>query len=233
MRALIVSDLHGNWPALRAVLAAEPDAETVICLGDLVNYGPHPVECVGWAQASATWIVQGNHDRALGCNEDPRCSAPYREMADVMRKVTGPQLDLAAKNFLAQLPPIATPAIDGASLVLCHAAPSDPLYAYVPLEKTPRWEDETALARHPDYLLVGHTHRGFVRRIGETTIVNPGSVGQPKDGDPRAAYAVWDDGVVELRRAAYDIRSVVNDLERCAPERIARRLGHLLLTGGG
>lgn len=235
MKLLILSDIHGNLPALQAVFAQEKKIDGVVCLGDIVNYGPHPAQCVQWIQDHALdgWVVQGNHDHALGCNEDSRCLEPYRELAEVMQPITALELDFAAKSYLAELPPTVTHPIDGATLVLCHAAPSDPLYVYVPLEKDMRkWDDETVFAHHPDFLFVGHTHRGFVRQIGETTIVNPGSVGQPRDGDPRAAYAIWHDGIIELRRAHYDIRTVVHDLDLCAPERIARQLGRILLTGG-
>ncbi|MEO6995822.1 MAG: YfcE family phosphodiesterase [Lacunisphaera sp.] len=234
MKFLIVSDLHGNWPALAAVVAAEKKIDGIICLGDIVNYGPHPVPCVEWVQDHAMkgWVVQGNHDRALGCNEDPKCSPPYRRLAAAMQAYTATQLCSGAKDYLAHLPVFLNHTMDDVTFVLCHAAPSDPLYAYVPVENMRRWEDEVGRAGHPDFLLVGHTHHAFVRQIGDTTIINPGSVGQPKDGDERAAYAIWDNGIVELRRARYDVQSVVNDLAKCAPAEIAHQLGRILLTGG-
>lgn len=234
MKLLILSDIHGNWPALKAIVAQEKSYDRVLCLGDIVNYGPHPMDCVRWVRdhVDPGWIVQGNHDRALGLDEDPCCSASYREMAAAMQQYTAGALEDWAKSYLANLPATAAPAIGGSSFFLCHAAPSDPLYAYVPRENLGQWEDETVFAGHPDYLFVGHTHLGFVRQFDETTIVNPGSAGQPKDGDPRAAYALWDNGFIEHRRAHYDIRSVVHDLDRCTSERIARQLGRILLSGG-
>ena len=165
MNILILSDIHANRPALQAVLAAEPQVDGLIVLGDVVNHGPHPVECVQWAQANVPpqWIVQGNHDRAIGCDEDPRCSAPYRMLAAAMQR---------------------------------------------------------------------YTHHPFVRLFGSTLIVNPGSVGQPKGGDPRAAYALWHDGEVVLRRVAYDLDAVARDLASCTSPAMARDLTHVLLTGG-
>lgn len=79
MKLLILSDIHGNWPARQAVLHAEPDADEILCLGDLVNYGPHPVECVRWdmQRPGLDWTIQGNHDRAVGRDEEPHCSGPY------------------------------------------------------------------------------------------------------------------------------------------------------------
>jgi putative phosphoesterase len=234
MKLLILSDIHGNWPALQAVLAQEKRVDGIICLGDIVNYGPHPVQCVECIrdQALPGWVVQGNHDRALGRDEDPRCSAPYRPLAAAMQAYTASQLTSGHKAYLAQLPVTVEHTLDDASFTLCHAAPSDPLYAYVPVEDIRRWEDEIVYAHHPDFLMVGHTHLPFVRQIGDTTIVNPGSVGQAKDGDASAAYAVWDNGIVDLWRARYDVRSVVQDLTKCAPADIAEQLGRVLLTGG-
>lgn len=234
MKLVAISDIHGNWSALEAVIRAEKRIDGFICLGDLVNYGPHPVQCVEWAEEHVLpgWVVQGNHDRALGCNEEPRCSKPYREMAAAMQAYTATQLSAEAKSYLAGLPTSATQVIDGGRAVFCHAAPSDPLYAYILKENEERWTEEAVLAGRPDFLFVGHTHHPFVRQFGNTTVVNPGSIGQPKDGDPRAAYAVWRDGEVELHRAAYDVQSVVRDLLPCAPEAIARQLGRILTAGG-
>jgi protein phosphatase len=235
MKILILSDIHANWPALQAVLAAEPQVDGVICLGDLVNYGPHPVECVRWAQANAVpdWIVQGNHDRAVGCDEDPRCSAPYRPLAAAMQRYTAGRLDAAAKAYLAGLPAGEFNKAGNARCFLCHAIPSDPLYGYLQLrDPRARWEAEIHLANRPDFLLVGHTHQPCVRLINSTLVVNPGSVGQPKGGDPRASYALWSDGDVMLRRAEYDVRAVARDLAFCELPDVARDLTHVLLTGG-
>jgi putative phosphoesterase len=234
MKLLILSDIHANWPALHAVATGEKHIDGIVCLGDIVNYGPHPVQCVEWIKENTLpgWVVQGNHDRALGCDEDPRCSGSYRALAAAMQSFTATQLSAAAKDYLARLPTTVQHTIDGAAFVLCHAAPSDPLYAYVPVGDMRRWEDEIVFGHHPDFLLVGHTHEPFVRQIDDTTLVNPGSVGQPKDGEASASYAVYDNGIIELRRARYDVRAVIAELEKCAPENIARQLGRILLTGG-
>jgi predicted phosphodiesterase len=235
MKILILSDIHANWPALQAVLAAEPQVDGLIVLGDLVNYGPHPVECVRWAQTNvpANWIVQGNHDRAVGCDEDPRCSAPYRVLAAAMQRYTAGRLDATAKGYLAALLPFQTNAMGNARCFLCHAIPSDPIYGYLQLrDSQARWESEIQKAGRPDFLLVGHTHRSFVRLFNSTVIVNPGSVGQPKDRDPRASYAFWRDGDVMLRRAAYDVDAVAKDLVDCAPPEVALPLAGVLHKGG-
>ena len=76
MKLLILSDIHANWPALQAVLAAEPDADSILCLGDLVNYGPQPAECVRWAMGlnSTAKIIQGDHDYSVGHDQELQCS---------------------------------------------------------------------------------------------------------------------------------------------------------------
>ncbi|MGH7997701.1 MAG: metallophosphoesterase family protein, partial [Opitutaceae bacterium] len=192
MKLLLISDLHGNFPALAAVAAAERGVDRVVCLGDLVNYGPHPAACVDWARANVPedWIVQGNHDRALGCGEDPRCSAAYRELAAAMQRYTETRLDEGRKRYLAGLPrrrpaparrasssatsPDASLRIGGAAVALCHAVPSDPLYGYLPPDSDPLlWEAECAAAGAPDFLFIGHTHLQFARKAGRTTVVNP------------------------------------------------------------
>lgn len=235
MKILVVSDIHANWPALQAVLAAERKVDGVVCLGDLVNYGPRPAECVSWAQANVDpgWIVQGNHDRALGCDEDPRCSTPYRHLAAVMQRHNAERLDAEAKEYLAALVPVQTNQLGNARCLLCHAMPSEPLYGYLERQAPrDRWEAEIRMAGRPDFLLLGHTHIPFARLLGSTMIVNPGSVGQPKGGDPRAAYALLQDGEVILKRAAYDVEAVAMDLSDCAPPAIGRALANVLRTGG-
>ena len=234
MKLLVISDLHSNWPALLAVTKREQDVDGVLCLGDLVNYGPHPVQCVEWVQDNVrpNWIVQGNHDHALGRDDDPRCSAPYRALAAAMQHYTASQLAVAAKEYLANLRRCVMHNVEGTRVYLCHAVPSDHLYGYVQPDDTTRWERECELIGRPDFLFVGHTHRPFTRQIGKTTVVNPGSVGQPKDGDSRASYAIWHDGKVTLHRVAYDIAAVTHDLAACMSPKISIPLSGVLLTGG-
>lgn len=236
MKILILSDLHGNWPALQAVLAAEPGADQILCLGDLVNYGPQPAECVAWAmdRVPPDWLTQGNHDRAVGLDEDPHCSAPYRVLAAATQEISKRALTAGMKEFLAELQPLQRFQLDAAVCAACHAAPSDPLYHYL-TEDSPvaLWESELNGADYPDFLFVGHTHLPMKTRFRKTLVVNPGSVGQPKDGDPRAAYAVWEDGQVTLRRAAYDVEQTIRAYEGLGLDRqTIDVLAEILRTGG-
>jgi predicted phosphodiesterase len=93
---------------------------------------------------------------------------------------------------------------------LVHACPTDPLFGYCP-EQSDRWKDEV-LRIDADVLIVGHTHTPFVRTIGQTTIVNPGSLGQPKTGRPLACYAVWEDGTISLKEYPYPQRETAEHI---------------------
>jgi len=236
MKMLLLSDIHGNWPALQAVLAAEPDVDQILCLGDLVNYGPQPAECVAWAMRTLApdWLVQGNHDRAVALDEGSRSSAAYQALAAATQAVSQQVLTPEMKQFLAELQPLQRFQLEAAICVACHAVPSDPLYLYLP-ENSPvtLWESELNWVKYPDFLLVGHTHLPMKTRFRRTLVVNPGSVGQPKDGDPRAAYAIWDDGEVTLRRAAYDVEKTVAAYDGLGIEpHIVDTLAEVLRTGG-
>jgi putative phosphoesterase len=236
MKVLIISDIHSNWPALQAVLAAEPDAAQILCLGDLVNYGPQPTPCLSWAMKTLRpgWLLQGNHDRAVSLGDDAHCSPAYQLVADATQEVvTRPALTGLTKKFLAALEPSQSFHLDGAKCLACHASPSDPLYHYI-TEKSSMmiWESELVHAGHPDFLFVGHTHLPMKTQFQRTLVVNPGSVGQPKHGDPRAAYALWEDGRVTLRRVPYDVEQTVRAYDGLGLEpHIVEALCTILRTG--
>jgi predicted phosphodiesterase len=215
MKILILSDIHGNWAALQSVLAAEADFDKILCLGDLVDYGPEPAECVAWAmrERSNFLFLQGNHDWGVASKLDPRSSPPFRKLTISTQAFSIGVLSEEMACFLRSLLPIDSFEMFGKRCVACHAAPSDPLFRYLRTGEKDL-ANEIVLAGSPDYLFFGHTHWSLLRRIGSTTIINPGSVGQPKDGDARAAYAVWQDGTVELRRVAYPIEMTVKAYDR-------------------
>jgi predicted phosphodiesterase len=236
MKILLMSDIHGNWAALQSVLAAEPDVDQILCLGDLVNYGPQPAECVAWAMKTLTsdWLIQGNHDRAVALDEDPRSSMPYKALAAATRELSKRVLSTKMKQFLAGLRPLQRFKLDAAICIACHAAPSEPLYEYFSRNSPlTLWESELNGVNYPDFLFLGHTHLPTKTRIRRTLIVNPGSVGQPKDGDPRAAYAIWEDGEVALRRAEYDVEKTIRAYRGTQLEpHIVDTLAGVLRTGG-
>lgn len=229
MKILITSDLHGNIEALDALFATETYDELWV-LGDLVNYGPEPEGVVRAIRERVSLVVRGNHDHAVGYDVDPRCSAPFRAMAEATRQLALKALSDDERRYLRELPLTTAAERGGQRFFLCHATPSDPLFAYCPPD-SPSWTEE-ASAVEADVILVGHTHLPFVRQLGQRIVVNPGSLGQPKDGGPDASYAVWQDGQLDLRKVKYPVERTVAQIGRLdLPAETAAALQHLLETG--
>jgi len=228
VRIVIVSDIHGNYDALSAL----PEGyDKLWVLGDLVNYGPQPSEVIEEIRRRARIVVRGNHDHAVGFGVDPRCSAPYRAMADATRQFSESVLTEAHKQFLRLLPARFETEVEGTRFYLCHAIPSDPLYGYCEPDSD-QWVEEVERLK-ADVLLVGHTHLPFIRRTGACTIVNPGSLGQPKTGQPNACYAVWHDGDVELKSYSYPLESTITKVDNLRiPCQIRDDLTSVLRSGG-
>jgi len=228
MKVAIISDLHANIEALESF---PEECDELWVLGDLVTYGPNPAEVVDAVRKRASLIVRGNHDHAASAGEDPRCSEAFRSMAaatlDFARAALGPE----QKAWLASLPLTVERTIDGARFLLCHAVPSDPLYAYCRPD-SPRWQNEVADVE-ADVVLVGHTHLPFMLQVGRRMVVNPGSLGQPKNGSARSGYAVCENGKIELRSYEYPVEETVRKiLAMPVPDDIRRRLANVLRSGG-
>jgi predicted phosphodiesterase len=210
MRALVLSDIHANIDALVAIdaqmLAEQNHFDQIWVLGDLVDYGGAPAEVIGWVRAHATRVVRGNHDHAMGTGEDCRSAPHYHDLAVATREYFRPQLSLKDLAYLARLPLQSLITVASADqAVLVHASPQNQLFGYVPTDAPDAtWRAALRPTGSAAFVFVGHTHDQFTRRIDGTTLINPGSVRLPKDGDPRAAFATFDDGRVELRRVAYD-----------------------------
>jgi predicted phosphodiesterase len=228
MRVLVVSDIHGNVAALEAVVARPYDA--LVCLGDLVGYGPAPGPVVRWVRSHATLIVQGNHDRALADGVPPVCRAQFERLAKAASTLGGRQLSAEEIAYLGSLPRQAVRTFDGVRYLFVHATPSDPLYRYLGAQPDD-WHWEVA-GLDVDVVMVGHTHQQFGLHSGGCRVVNPGSVGQPKDGDPCAAYAVIEDGRLTLERAEYPVDRTIRALEaEGLPGDVVGVLASLLRTG--
>ena len=227
MKALIISDLHANFAALSAL----PESfDELWVIGDLVNYGPQPREVVDFVRRNASVVVQGNHDHAVGCDADPRCTPRYAGMASTTQQYTLSQLSEEDRLFLASLPQVLEFERDGKRIVACHAKPSDPLYGYCPADSD-RWADEVQRV-FADVLIVGHTHTPFLREERCTLVVNPGSLGQPKTGRSNACYAVWQEGEIELKEFPYPVQATAALIDAMPwPAEIRRDLITVLRTG--
>jgi len=210
MRILIVSDIHANLWALEAVASGAGVVDHIICAGDVVNYGPAPGAAIAWLREQQAITVRGNHDHAVTFRADPRASPAKQVLAMAMRDWSRSQLSPEDPSWLARLPVSLKWEVDGTRFAVTHGTPLDPLYDY---RLTPTLGDaalDTILGGiRANVLVVGHTHLPMVRRHHDLLIVNPGSLGQPLDGDPRASYAIWHDGEVTLHRVSYDLSSAV------------------------
>jgi putative phosphoesterase len=227
MKIVVISDIHANLEAFSAL----PEwGDELWVLGDLVDYGPDPSEIVELVRSRAKVVVRGNHDQAVGYGEDPRCTPRYRQMASETQAFAIRSMSGDLREYLQQLPLHMSLERDGRKFYLCHAVPSDPLYGYCP-EDSDRWNQE-AEDLEADYLLVGHTHAPFIRRAGTTTVVNPGSLGQPKTGKADACYAVWYDDHFELKQFAYPFNETISKLKKLpVSQEVKRDLETVLVSG--
>jgi protein phosphatase len=229
VRLLIVSDLHANAGALESI---RETADAVVVLGDIVDYGPNPHAAIDWARHYATFAVRGNHDHAVLTGERTGTGPAWADLAEESAAWTRSVLDSADLAYLNSLPTSLTFSFGGARFAAFHAAPSDPLYRYLPPETAEAdWRAEVERV-DADWLLVGHTHRPLLRKVGSTVVLNPGSVGQPRAGAPFATNAIWEDGDVLLVQRRYAVEAVV---ERLAATSLGQgthaRLARTLRTG--
>ncbi|HZU41261.1 MAG TPA: metallophosphoesterase family protein [Terriglobales bacterium] len=199
-KILVISDIHGNFEALKAL---PEDYDELWVLGDLVNYGPQPAEVIDFVRKRAALVVRGNHDDAVAFDRDPRCSPAFRRAAEETRKYTASVLSPDDKAYLAELPYYRWVRRGRWTFYVCHAAPSDPLHVYHSPDAQ-AWGVEASMAG-TDFVFVGHTHIQFTSPVGDQLIVNPGSAGQPKTGGPSAKYAGWSSGSVVLGSCSYPV----------------------------
>ncbi len=228
MRILVVADIHANWPALEAI--REP-FDVCLCLGDLVDYGVEPSPCIEWVRERCEHVIRGNHDHAVAQNIVATGDVGYRFLARATRPLMWQLLGADEKTYLARLPITLHLTLDGYNFYLVHATPRDPLDEVL-LDDAAQWQRRLQ-GTEADFVCVGHTHKQFLLPINGAQVLNPGSVGQPRDGDPRAAYAVIEDGRVELKRVEYDLDRAVAAIEASPISDDAKILAiHVLRSGG-
>jgi putative phosphoesterase len=212
MRILLLADIHANWPALQAV-AAEPH-DLCLCLGDLVDYGLEPVPCIDWVRNYAHHTVRGNHDHGVAQDVAVSGKTGFRYLTAVTRTLTREMLSADDMRFLAKLPVTRTLSVGNTRFLLAHASPRDPLDEYAPSD--PDFWGRRLANVDVDVVCIGHTHHPYVIEVGDKLVINPGSVGQPRDGDPRASYAIIEDYRVELKRVEYPIEKTLEVIGQSA-----------------
>jgi len=228
MRILLLADIHANWPALQAVAAESYDV--CLCLGDLVDYALDPAPCIAWVREKAQHSVRGNHDHGVAQNVIVNGRSGFKYLSGVSRVLTRERLDESDLRFLSRLPVSRMVTLDNTRFLLVHATPRDPLDEYAP-------PDPDLWARRlqnveADVICVGHTHLPYVLEVGDKLVINPGSVGQPRDGDPRASYALIENYKVEMKRREYPTENTITSiLASSLPEPAKDLLAQVIRTG--
>lgn len=241
MRYAILADIHGNLNAFQAVLRDIDNSggvESLLCLGDIVGYGPDPHECIELLQQYDHVCVAGNHDWAAVGKID---TVDFNCAAAVANQWTSQQLSEKDRDYLTALPEI----VIKDDFTLVHGSPGDPLWEYV---LTPMTAAINAALFSTTFCLLGHSHIPLIFLLAENIavqipfipdnpvklaydrmIINPGSVGQPRDGDSRASYILCDSdsAAVCLRRVSYDIAETQKRMRFFAlPSYLAARLDY-------
>lgn len=229
MRIALISDIHANAEALSSVLddIDQRAIDSIVCLGDIVGYGPDPAACLDVIRSRSIMSFMGNHDQAAF---DADLRTTFSQLARAAIEWTAPRLDAGDVDFLRSL--AYRDERNGATFV--HAAPSDPHeFEYI--------MDDVDAARHfrgftTAVCFVGHTHQPDVfpedlgrRRVeaGRRFIVNVGSVGQPRDGNPQACYGLFDSEAVSFEhvRVSYDVAATAEKIYLAGlPAQLADRL---------
>ena len=218
MTIALLSDIHANLIALEAVLNDLPAVEAIWVMGDTVGYGPDPADTLSLLRERGATLVAGNHDRAVGTGEGFELfNSVARTAAERHREWLG----AADRDYLAGLPVT----LELAGYALCHGSPRDPLWEYVFDARTAAF----AMADTPaTRCCVGHTHVPATFRTGDGKVmINPGSVGQPRDGDPRASFGLLDvsAATVTFHRVTYDVEETQRRMRaRGLPALLADRL---------
>jgi putative phosphoesterase len=230
----VITDVHANLPALDAVFAKieRLGVDSIYCGGDLVGYGPHPSEVCAAIEARAIPTIYGNYDYTIA-RDIHDCGCAYvtqhdREIGQLSVEWTLAHTDRRAKDFMRGLPFDVRFELGGERIRLVHGSPRK-VNEYLFEDKPARTFERIAALADCDVLVFGHTHKPWVHEYGGVRFVNCGAVGKPKDGDPRASFAVLESsnsGVsVSIERADYDALTVAREMRAVGlPEELAENL---------
>jgi putative phosphoesterase len=222
-RVAVVTDIHANLAALDAALDAirREGVEAVCCGGDLVGYGPRPNEVCSLIEERGIPTIYGNYDWAIARDEED-CRCAYvtehdREIGQLSVDWTLANTDARSKDFMRALPFDLRFELGGKRVRLVHGSPRK-VNEYLFEDKPAKTFERIAAGADCDILVFGHTHKPWVREYGGVLFVNCGSVGKPKDGDPRGAFALLaaDNGDVrvDIPRVEYSAAQVAREMRR-------------------
>ena len=233
-RVAVITDIHANLPALQAALHRIDELEIgqIYCGGDLVGYGPHPNEVCALIQERGIPTIYGNYDYAIARDLDD-CGCAYitphdRELGQRSVEWTLEHTDQRSKDFMRELPFDMHLPVGSTDVHLVHGSPRK-VNEYLFENKPASLYERLAAAESDQVLVFGHTHKPWVHEYGGVLFVNCGSVGKPKDGDPRGAFAILDasSGSLEvtIERVAYDADAVADEVRAAGlPSEFADKL---------
>jgi len=217
----LISDVHSNVVALEAVLS-EMDSlsvEKILHAGDIVGYNPYPNETIELFRKRKIISIRGNHERALLSGD----TSDFNWYAACALRWTSNTISRENLGYISKLKDTEAISVDDTGIFMAHGSPND-LDEYVYPEDV---EPGLLTITSSDILVLGHTHIQFKKQFKEGIIVNPGSVGQPRDQNPASAFAILDTETkqIELKRTGYDVEKVIEDMRKTyLPEEIAFRL---------
>ena len=237
MRLAVISDIHANWHALQAVWAdlTAQASDAVMCLGDLVGYGAYPNEVIDFVRGRNVPVLMGNYDDGVGYDRDD-CGCVYKDPVDdalghQSLLWTREHVSADRKAFLRELPFDRREVIGGRRVRFVHGSPRK-INEYLYEDRPESVFRNVARMANCDVLFFGHTHLPYQKQVEGTLFLNTGSVGKPKDGNPRAGYLMADFGAkleVSVRRVAYDVAAAAQAVRESG---LPAHFADLLETGG-
>lgn len=223
MRLAVISDIHGNLPALEVVLADidRQGVDDLLCLGDLVGYGAFPNEVIELIRNRGIPTIMGNYDDGVGFDRD-NCGCQYKDprletLGDQSLTWTQERVTDENKAYLRTLFPAIRRTIEGHECLFVHGSPRK-LNEYVYEDRPVETLERIAASAQSDVLVFGHTHLPYQKQVSSVLFVNTGTVGKPKDGDTRAGYVLFEVTAQRVTpqflRLAYDVEKAAGAVER-------------------